>query len=116
MNWDDVTIIRNPNAANTSAKETPKILKKQTLSKKEINIEKLTNNGDFYLDLVPIKISKHIIQKRQELGLTQKQLAQKINQNVKVIQDFESGKAKMDGNIIGKLNKVLCTSLKKLQD
>lgn len=114
MDWDKVTIIRSPNAKATKTEHERPVKKQRIVSNKEIKIENLTNEGDFSLNLVPLNISKYIIQRRQELGLTQKELANKINQNIKVVQDFESGKAKMDGTIIAKLNRVLDANLRKI--
>lgn len=60
----------------------------------------------------PIKIisketSLKIQRRRQELKLTQKELALKINKNVSVIQEIENGTAKYDRNILNKLERVL---------
>lgn len=60
----------------------------------------------------PIKIisketSLKIQRRRQELKLTQKELALKINKNVSIIQEIENGNAKYDRNILNKLERVL---------
>lgn len=60
---------------------------------------------------VPKKVSttlKLAIQKaRQDKGLSQKELAQKLNVPVSTIQKYESGKAVPNGNLISKMGRVL---------
>lgn len=52
-------------------------------------------------------ISLKVQRRRQELKLTQKELALKINKNVSVIQEIENGNAKYDRTILNKLERVL---------
>ena len=49
---------------------------------------------------------------RLELGLTQKQAAQRINEKVSVIQDYESGKGTPDQKILFKLERLLNVKLR----
>ena len=58
------------------------------------------------------KISKNIQQARQAQKLTQKQLAQQVNQPVSVIQEYENGKAIPNAGLINKLERVLKTKLR----
>lgn len=64
------------------------------------------------IETVDRKISQNIQRARQAEGLTQKELAQKVNQPLTVIQDYESGKAIPNANLINKLEKVLKTKLR----
>lgn len=59
------------------------------------------------IKLIPKETSLKIQRRRQELNLTQKELALKINKNVNVIQEIENGNAKYDRNILNKLERVL---------
>ena len=59
------------------------------------------------IKLVTKEISLTVQRRRQELKLSQKDLAMKINKNITIIQDIENGKAKYDRNILNKLEKVL---------
>ncbi|KAG9046881.1 multiprotein-bridging factor 1 [Tulasnella sp. UAMH 9824] len=52
-------------------------------------------------------VGKAIIQGRNDKGLTQKDLAQKINEAPRVLQDYESGKAVPSQVVLGKLERVL---------
>ncbi|KAF5358492.1 hypothetical protein D9756_001734 [Leucocoprinus leucothites] len=49
---------------------------------------------------------------RQELQLSQKDLAQKINEKPSVLQDYESGKAIPNPQILGKLERILKVKLR----
>ena len=52
-------------------------------------------------------ISLKVQRRRQELKMTQKELALKINKNVSIIQEIENGNAKYDRSILNKLERVL---------
>lgn len=49
---------------------------------------------------------------RLELKFTQKEVAQKINEKPSVVQDYESGKAIPNPQILGKLERILGTKLR----
>lgn len=49
---------------------------------------------------------------RQELQLTQKDVAQKVNEKPSVIQEYESGRAIPSPQILGKLERVLKVKLR----
>ncbi len=49
---------------------------------------------------------------RQELQLTQKDVAQKVNEKPTVIQEYESGRAIPSPQILGKLERVLKVKLR----
>lgn len=57
--------------------------------------------------MVTKDISLKVQRRRQELKLTQKELALKINKNVNVIQEIENGTAKYDRSVLNKLERVL---------
>jgi len=49
---------------------------------------------------------------RLELKLSQKDLAAKVNEKVSVLQDYESGKATPNPQILGKLERALAVKLR----
>ncbi|KIS66693.1 putative multiprotein bridging factor mediates GCN4-dependent transcriptional activation [Mycosarcoma maydis] len=57
-------------------------------------------------------VGKTIAQKRQEKALTQKDLATKINEKPQVVQDYESGKAIPNPQILAKLERALAVKLR----
>ena len=52
------------------------------------------------------------MQARMELKLSQKDVAQKINEKPSVLQDYESGRATPNPQILGKLERVLGVKLR----
>ena len=56
---------------------------------------------------------KRLQQARCEKKMSQKDLAQKINEKQKVVQDYETGKAIPNHNIINKMERILGTRLRK---
>eukprot|EP00250_Pteridium_aquilinum_P029766 c40091_g1_i1 orf=207-629(+) len=63
-------------------------------------------------DKVSTDLKKAIIQARMDKKLTQSQLAQQINEKPQIVQDYESGKAIPNQQIIAKLERVLGTKLR----
>ncbi|KAL8141293.1 hypothetical protein V2J09_007314 [Rumex salicifolius] len=63
-------------------------------------------------DRVPTELKKAIMQARLDKKLTQAQLAQLINEKPQIIQEYESGKAIPNQQIIGKLERALGTKLR----
>jgi putative transcription factor len=95
------------------------VWRKHTTEKKVENssgkkIIKLENENE---ELSHSKISSNVrmeIQKaRVAKKMTQKELANKINEKVEVIQSYENGKAIPDNRILQKLRRVLGIRLKK---
>jgi len=81
--------------------------------KTEVNVRKLENEEDtFKLPVVTLSMSKRIAKARCEQKLTQKELAFKLNLDVKIIQEYENGKAIPNPNIINKMDRVLGTKLR----
>jgi putative transcription factor len=58
------------------------------------------------------RFDKAIQQARMEKGLSQKDCAQKINEKPSVLQDYESGKAIPNTQILAKLERVLGVKLR----
>lgn len=54
-----------------------------------------------------VDFRKKMQQARQEKGVSQKDLATKLNVKPNVISDIESGKAQWDGNLVTKIEKIL---------
>ncbi|RDX93534.1 Multiprotein-bridging factor 1b [Mucuna pruriens] len=63
-------------------------------------------------DRVPTELKKAIMQARMDKKLTQAQLAQIINEKPQVIQEYESGKAIPNQQIISKLERALGAKLR----
>lgn len=63
-------------------------------------------------DRVPTELKKAIMQARMDKKLTQAQLAQLINEKPQIIQEYESGKAIPNQQIISKLERALGAKLR----
>ena len=65
------------------------------------------------LKTVSVDLKNQIAQARQAKGMTQKELAVKINEKQTVVAEYESGKAIVDQKILSKMSKALGVQLKK---
>ncbi|XP_012261795.1 endothelial differentiation-related factor 1 homolog [Athalia rosae] len=63
-------------------------------------------------DKVPLDLGKLIQQGRQAKGLSQKDLATKVNEKPQVINDYEAGRGIPNQLVIGKIERVLGTKLR----
>ncbi|KAE9621608.1 putative transcription factor Lambda-DB family [Lupinus albus] len=78
-----------------------------------LNTRKLDEETEnLHHERVPTELKKAIMQARLEKKLTQAQLAQMINEKPQIIQEYESGKAIPNQQIIGKLERALGAKLR----
>ncbi|KAI7865799.1 multi protein bridging factor 1-domain-containing protein [Spinellus fusiger] len=61
---------------------------------------------------VDVSVGKALQKGRQEKGITQKDLAQLINEKPQVVNEYESGKAIPNQNILGKMERALGIKLR----
>ncbi|XP_076020292.1 endothelial differentiation-related factor 1 homolog [Genypterus blacodes] len=128
--WDTVTVLRKkgPTAAQAKSKqavnaahrrgediETTKKWsagqnKQHLVSKNTAKLDRETE--ELHHDRVPLEVGKVIQQGRQEKGLTQKDLATRINEKPQVIADYESGKAIPNNQVLGKIERAIGTKLR----
>jgi ribosome-binding protein aMBF1 (putative translation factor) len=81
--------------------------------KSDINMRVLEKEEDtFKLPTISLNMSKKIALARCDKKLTQKELAFKLNLDVKIIQEYESGKGIPNSFIINKIEKILGTKLR----
>ncbi|KAG6604778.1 Multiprotein-bridging factor 1b, partial [Cucurbita argyrosperma subsp. sororia] len=86
---------------------------KSASSSTSLNTRKLDEETENLThDRVPTELKKAIMQARMEKKLTQSQLAQLINEKPQVIQEYESGKAIPNQQIITKLERALGAKLR----
>lgn len=113
-NQDWNPVILNPGGKKTVTPKDPllggTVVKKNTNNKQKgpDNLSKIAKSeGADHVPHVSIDLSKKIQQARVSKGLTQEQLANKINEQKSVINSYESGKAIPDHRILIKLEKIL---------
>lgn len=73
----------------------------------EKHIENNIDNGKMKIQKVDREKSLSIQQKRLSKGLTQKDLANKLNIPIKILNDIESGKGSKNSQILNKINNFL---------
>nr|XP_010924579.1 multiprotein-bridging factor 1b [Elaeis guineensis] len=107
------------NAARRSGAEIDTVKKsnagtnKAASSSTSLNTRKLDEESEnLSHERVPMELKKNIMQARMGKKLTQAQLAQLINEKPQVIQEYESGKAIPNQQIITKLERVLGVKLR----
>lgn len=101
QDWTTVYTRANKKLANDE-----KSKKKPGLSKEQ-KMEKQIEEGKMKVKLTSSDVGKQIRDKRNSKGLSQKDLAQKVNVVPKIIIEIESGKAKHNPQLINKINKIL---------
>jgi putative transcription factor len=95
-------------------KEIVKAIKNPTTHQStDINLQKLEKDEDYHIERVSSTLRQNIIQARLSAKLTQIQLAQKINEPVKTVQEYENGKAVPNNQVLQKMSRVLGVVLKK---
>ena len=90
--------------SNTLSNTTKKLSVKQQT---DIKLLKQADNDELKHKKVPPEVRKQIQQKRGVLKWTQKQLAQKCNLQVSIINDIETGKATYNPQHITKIKRIL---------
>lgn len=79
----------------------------------DLNLSKVANETDIVkVPTVSMGVSKAISAGRQAKGMTQKELATKINEKPQIVQEYEAGKAIPSQQILGKLERVLGVKLR----
>lgn len=117
--FDETVVLRkkfNKSTDMTNMQRNGKVesVKKQEYTKNpnNMNNRKLDESSESErINKVEKSISKIIMQARLALSLSQKDLAQKINQKPQVIMDYENGKAIPNPQILGKMQRILKVKL-----
>ncbi|XP_031504171.1 multiprotein-bridging factor 1b [Nymphaea colorata] len=99
----DIETVRKANAGTNKAASSSTSLNTRKLDEETENLSH---------ERVPFDLKKNIMQARMDKKLTQAQLAQLINEKPQVIQEYESGKAIPNQQIISKLERVLGVKLR----
>uniref|UniRef100_A0AAZ1Y3B7 HTH cro/C1-type domain-containing protein n=1 Tax=Oreochromis aureus TaxID=47969 RepID=A0AAZ1Y3B7_OREAU len=138
--WDTVTVLRKKGPTAAQAKSKQAITSAQRrgeevqTSKKSLILSTACHAGaagqnkqhlvtkntakldreteELHHDRVPLEVGKVIQQGRQEKGLTQKDLATKINEKPQVIADYECGRAIPNNQVMGKIERAIGLKLR----
>ena len=113
QDWEPLIIRKNQVKSKLDKKNalrTGKVETKVKNSNKDHNTEmrKLEEDMDnLKVETVNKSISKAIMEARMKLNLKQKDVANKINVQPQIVQQYENGKAKPDIAVLKKLERVL---------
>ena len=99
------TVVVKAKQSNTDKKTTTKKLSET--QQKDIKLLKQVEDGNLKHKKVPPEIRKLIQGRRGELKWTQKELAQRCNFQVTIINDIETGKANYNPQHITKIKRIL---------
>ena len=128
--WDTVTYLRKPKTTHVSSKNTQAVNsalrkgesvetrekfgagsnKKAVTTKNTAKLDRETE--ELHHDHVSLSVGRLIQQGRQQKNLTQKELATKINEKVQVVNEYESGKAIPNDQIMGKIERAVGIKLR----
>ena len=128
--WDTVTYLRKPkpqHVSSHSSKAVNKAMqkgesvetrqkynagtnKKAVTSKNTAKLDRETE--ELHHDHVSLSVGRLIQQGRQQKNLTQKELAAKINEKPQIINEYESGKAIPNDQIMGKIERAIGLKLR----
>uniref|UniRef100_A0A7N9CXZ1 Endothelial differentiation-related factor 1 n=1 Tax=Macaca fascicularis TaxID=9541 RepID=A0A7N9CXZ1_MACFA len=84
--------------------------KQHSITKNTAKLDRETE--ELHHDRVTLEVGKVIQQGRQSKGLTQKDLATKINEKPQVIADYESGRAIPNNQVLGKIEQAIGLKLR----
>ncbi|XP_021895058.1 multiprotein-bridging factor 1b [Carica papaya] len=108
-----VNAARRAGAEIETVKKSHAGLNKAASTSTSLNTRKLDEETENLThDRVPTELKKAIMQARMDKKLTQAQLAQLINEKPQIIQEYESGKAIPNQQIISKLERALGAKLR----
>ena len=110
QNWDTIYVHLDKKKQNADKQNTDKqdTRKQNTInSNKERKLDKKIEEGAMSHQKVSGNFGNQLQSYRLEHKLTQKDLANKINQPVKIITDIENGSAKHNPQIINKLKRLM---------
>ena len=101
QDWKTITVNKNKN------KNTESVPKKSSNLSKEKVLEKKVEEDNLKHKKISPELKQKIIQTRCSSSLTQKQLAQKCNLPLQIINDIETGKAIYNHVHINKIKRIL---------
>lgn len=103
--YDKVVLRKNPQ------KTKQERVKLSTHNNKVQKIEQNAEEGDFRVKRIGYNFRQTLQQARVSMKLSQKELAQRLNVKPSVINEYESGKAIPNPQLINKMNRILKVKL-----
>ncbi|XP_006898630.1 PREDICTED: endothelial differentiation-related factor 1-like isoform X1 [Elephantulus edwardii] len=129
-NWDTVTVLHKKSPMAAQAKSKQAILaaqrrgedfetskkwaagqnKQHSVTKNTAKLDRETE--ELHHNRVTLEVGKVVQQGQQSKGLTQKDLATKINEKAQVIADYESERAIPNNQVLGKIKRAIGLKLR----
>ena len=107
-NESKTTFINNQMRKNNTTSQLKVVKPNENKVSNVTNVKKIENEEEtFKHQTVSLTVAKRIAQARCEKKLTQKDLANKLNLPLKIIQEYESSKAIPNHMILNKIEKIL---------
>jgi ribosome-binding protein aMBF1 (putative translation factor) len=106
QDWDSF-ILKNKSSASKSNLNEDGTKKKEYVKSKETKIEEDIEEGKLSHKKMDLSFGKTLQKYRLSQGLTQKDLSTKLNVPVKDINEIEAGKAKHNGQLMGKIKRLM---------
>ena len=104
QDWDSI-ILHNKSTKPKLNEDGTK--KKEFVKSKETKLEENAQEGILTHKKMDLSFGKELQKYRLSRGLTQKELATKLNIPVKDINEIEAGKAKHNGPLMGKIKRLM---------
>ncbi|GAA6094305.1 hypothetical protein Q7C36_010544 [Tachysurus vachellii] len=127
--WDTVTVLRKKGSASQAKSKKAVITaqrrgedvettkkwaagqnKQHVVTKNTAKLDRETE--ELHHERVTLEVGKVMQQGRQNKGLTQKDLATKVNEKPQVIADYEAGKAIPNNQVMGKIERAIGLKLR----
>jgi putative transcription factor len=104
----------------TANEKKPELVAKTKLNSASSSVEayqKLSKiekeDENLHIERISPELKQQIIRARCDKKLTQADLAKKINEPLKIVQEYENGKATPNNQILQKMSRILGVTLKK---
>jgi ribosome-binding protein aMBF1 (putative translation factor) len=102
QDWKNIVVKKNNNPLNEDGTK-----KKEYVKSEEIKLEENAEEGKLSHKKMDLSFGIALQKYRLSQGFTQKDLATKLNIPVKDINEIESGKAKHNGPLMGKIKRIM---------
>lgn len=115
QDWTPIVIGRNKQSSNHSNQPINKqFTNQQFTNQPSKRIQAALNNDGMpnRIEKIDKKISQNIQNARNALGISRKELAQKINEKETLVAEYENGTAIPSTTILNKIDKVLKTKVR----
>jgi ribosome-binding protein aMBF1 (putative translation factor) len=107
QDWNTVYIGAQKHLKTESKKKSPKSSAPPKSSHKERKMDDKVEEGEMRTKTFDAAFGKRVQAYRQSQSLKQKELAQKLRVNEKIVKDLEAGKAKYNPSLMSKLKRLM---------